>query len=194
MHDNLIIYINNQLTVKLSEEEISLIKSVFKYKKLRKHQYLLQAGDVCKLAGFLLKGAMKLYTVDDTGKESILDLFLENWWVGDKESFQTASPSPYYIDACEETEMLLVSKTDYDKYLQPQRFMGEFIGSLMEKRALQLYKQVYAAKTLTAEQRLIDLEGKHPEFFQRFPQRIIASYLGMTKETLSRIRANFLKK
>ena len=194
MYEVLIQHINTYLDKKLSEEEIMIIKDTFKPKKLRKHQYFLQEGEICKSAGFIVKGALKQYIVDETGKENILGLYLDNWWVGDRESFNENLPSPYYIDAFEETELLIVTKDEGLDKLEKQPFMIEFMRILIEKQALKLLKRVHSTKTYTAEQRLAELEKSYPEFLQRFPQHIIASYLGMTKETLSRIRANSLKK
>lgn len=192
MHEQLISYINSQLEDELSGAEIDLIKETFVLKKLRKHQFLLQAGEICKIAGFVLKGALKQYTIDDTGKENILSLYVENWWAGDRASFIESSPSDYFIDAFEATEMLVISKQDYLNQLSKQRFMVDLQRVLSEKQSTQLLKRLQATKTLPAEQRLADFEKSYPDFLQRFPQHIIASYLGMSKETLSRIRSNAL--
>lgn len=194
MHDNLISYINSKLTTKLSEEESNLVSGVFIPIKLRKHQYLLQEGEICKFAGFIVRGAFKQYTVDKAGKENILGLYIENWWVGDRESFMIGTPSPYFIDAFEDTEILMVNREDYINKLSRQPFINEMIKVLTEKQSFQLLKRVHAAQTLSAEERYEDLQTRYPELLQRFPQHIIASYLGMTKETLSRIRAGSGKK
>lgn len=193
-HQTLIAYINRQIASPLTEEECALIQEYFVPKKLRKHQFLLQEGDISKWAGFVVKGALKMYTVDETGKENILGLFLENWWAGDRESFANGTPSPYFIDAFEDSELLVMTKDVYLTHFKNQRFVAELTRTLTERQALKLLKRVHATKTLTAEQRLLDLEKTYPEFIQRFPQHIIASYLGMTKETLSRIRAQMMKK
>lgn len=194
MHDTLITYINSKLTTKLSEEDSNLLASVFKPKKFRKHQYLLQEGEVCKFAGFIVKGAFKQYTVDKTGKENILGLYIENYWVGDRESFMVGTPSSYFIDALEDVEMLMVNREDFINKLSQQPFINEMIKVVTEKQSFNLMKRVQAAQTLTAEERYEDFQIRFPEFIQRFPQHIIASYLGMTKETLSRIRAGSGKK
>lgn len=194
MHDTLITYINSKLATKLTDEESNLLVSAFKAKKYRKHQFLLQEGEVCKFAGFIVKGAFKQYTVDKTGKENILGLYIENWWVGDRESFMIGTPSPYFIDAFEDVEMLLVNREDFINKLSRQPFINEMIKVLTEKQSFNLMKRVQAAQTLTAEERYADFQKRFPEFIQRFPQHIIASYLGMTKETLSRIRAGSVKK
>jgi CRP-like cAMP-binding protein len=187
--DQIITYINSQLAEELSEEEKEIVKKTFKPKRLRKHQFILIEGEVCKIAGFVVEGALKQYTVDESGKEHILNLYIENWWAGDRESYANGTPSPYYIEAFEETQLLVVSKLDYVNILSKQRFMNDLLRTLIERNSLQLLKRVHSSKTLSAEQRLADFESVYPEFLQRFPQHIIASYLGMTKETFSRIRA-----
>jgi len=194
MYDNFIAYINRQLTKPLTEEEIEIIKSAFTYKKLRKHQYLLQEGEVCKMAGFVIKGALKQYTIDKAGKENIIALLIDNWWAGDRESFVKDEPSAFYIDAFEETEMFVFTKNVYNETLSHQPFFKELLMILSEKHTFRLLKRIHATNTQTAEQRLMELENSYPAFFQKFPQHIIASYLGMTKETLSRIRANAAKR
>lgn len=194
MTDPLITYINARLSTPLSADEARSVTAAFVPKRLRRHQFLLQEGDVCRFAGFIVKGALKQYTVDADGKENVLGLFIESWWAGDRESFANGTPSPFFIQAVEETEMLIISKDGYESALKGKRFMDELLRTLMERQAQQLLRRVHATKSMSAEQRLADLEQQYPAFFQRFPQHLIASYLGMTKETLSRIRSNSQKR
>ncbi|MCU0429967.1 MAG: Crp/Fnr family transcriptional regulator [Cytophagaceae bacterium] len=188
MIDTLIEHINSKISKPLTENEIQLLSEIFQPKKLRKHQYLIQSGDVCKHAAFVVKGALKKYTIDQTGKENILELYIENWWAGDKESFMIGTPTPYYIDAYDDTEILIITKEDFTNKLTKLPFITELNNVLTERQSFQLMKRLHSSQTLTAEQKLEQLQDTYPEFFQRFPQHIIASYLGMTKETLSRIR------
>lgn len=194
MKEKLINYINSKLSTKLTEEDIGLIEDVFKWKRIRKHQFLLQSGDVCKSAGFVVKGALKKYTIDETGKENIIELYLENWWAGDRESYTTGIPTPYFIEAVEDTELLVISKDDFENRLKNRSFFTEFYMPVAERQSYQLMKRLHTTKTMSASQKVEDLLKNYPEFFKRFPQHIIASYLGMTKETFSRIRSNGLKK
>ncbi|PXY42281.1 cyclic nucleotide-binding protein [Flavobacterium cheongpyeongense] len=194
MIDILIQHINSKINNKLTESDISLLSEVFHTKKLRKHQYLIQSGEVCKIAAFVVKGALKKYTIDNSGKENILELYIENWWAGDKESFMIGTPTPYYIDAYEDSELLVITKDDFVNILSKLSFYSELNQSLTERQSFQLMKRLHSSQTFTAEQKLDELQNTYPEFFQRFPKHIIASYLGMTKETISRIRSNSSKK
>jgi len=192
MHETFIKYVNSYTTTPLTEGEIEVIKDTFVPKKIRKRQYFLQEGEVCKYAGFIVKGAMRQYSVDDKGVEHIVRLFIENWWVTDRESYVMLTPSVYNIDAWEDTDVLLITKADMNQ-LEKIPAVTQMARKLDENHAFAYQKRVNAAISLPAEQRYSDLAKTYPEFLQRFPQHIIASYLGITKETLSRIRKQAVK-
>ena len=194
MHEPLIKYINSFATTPLTSNEAELIKNTFEYKKIRKRQYLLQAGEVCKYAAFIVKGAMRQYTVDDKGAEHIFRLSIENWWAVDRESYVMLTPSPYNIDAWEDTDALLATRADLLILSNNIPAFREMTRKLDERHAFASQKRLNAAISMTAEQSYSNLAKTYPEFLQRFPQHVIASYLGITKETLSRIRNQASKK
>jgi CRP-like cAMP-binding protein len=130
---------------------------------------------------------MRQFSVDDKGMEHIIQLLLENWWVGDKESFDTETPSPYYIDAWEESDVLLIAKNNFDA-MHRIPAVAKMDDIIIDRHVNALQRRVRDAHSLSAEQRYENLIHTYPEFMQRFPQHMIASYLGITKETLSRIR------
>jgi len=193
MHESLIHYIRDHSSTPLTETEIEVIKDVFTFKKLRKHQFLLQEGQVCKYGAFIVKGAMRQYSIDDKGAERIVNLYLENWWASDRESYVMLTPSKYNIDAWEHSELLLITKADYLNQLTPIPAINEMARKMDENFAIASQKRV-ASISLSAEERYAELVRTYPEFLQRFPQHIIASYLGITKETLSRTRSHAAKK
>jgi len=194
MHDSFIAYVKNYSATPLAEGDIDLIKNTFLPKRIRKKQYLLQAGEVCKYSAFIVKGAMRQYSVDEKGAEHIVRLSVENWWAGDRESFIRLTPSIYNIDAWEDTDALLITYADFLSGLNKIPAINEMIKRLDENHAFALQKRVNASISLPAEKRYEDFTKQYPEFIQRFPQHIIASYLGVTKETLSRIRHHAVKK
>ncbi|UII29584.1 Crp/Fnr family transcriptional regulator [Fulvivirga ulvae] len=193
MYNQLVSYINNYSTTPLNDSEIERIKSIFLPKKLRKRQYFLQQGEVCKYLGFVVKGALRQYSVDDRGNEHIIRLSIENWWAGDRESFTMLTPSLYYIDAWEETDLLIATQADLSTLNELPAFI-ETKNRLDDNHAFALQKRVNATISLSVEERYDELSKTYPEFIQRFPQHIIASYLGITKETLSRVRSKAVKK
>lgn len=93
MHETLIAYINAHATIPLNEAEAELIRNIFVPRRIRKKQYFLQEGEVCKYIGYIVKGAMRMYSVDDKGVEHVVSLYVENWWAGDRESFMMLTPS-----------------------------------------------------------------------------------------------------
>ena len=194
MHDSLIKYFNSYTTTPLNEGEIELIESVFQSKKFRKRQYFLQEGDVCRYTAFIVKGAMRQYTVDDRGEEHIVRLSIENWWATDRESLMKQTPSIYFIDAWEDTEALLVTKAAFFDLMDHIPTLSEWMRNIDVNFAIASQRRLNAAISLSAEERYHDLEKNYPEFLQRFPQHIIASYLGIRKESLSRIRSRSVKK
>lgn len=193
MYESLINYIERHSTQPMSPEDIEHIKSFFIPKKIRKKQYLLQEGEVCKYAAFIVKGAMRQYSVDDKGVEHVVQLYLEDWWVTDRESFTMLTPSTFNIDAWEDTEVLLISKADSVELMKIPAF-NEMGRILDDKHSFSSQKRINAFISHLAEQRYIDFLTAYPEFLQRFPQHLVASYLGITKETLSRIRGQIIRK
>lgn len=194
MYESLLKYINRYSSTQLTNSEFELIKSVFIPKKIKRKQFFLQEGDVCKHFAFIVKGAMRQYMVDDKGVEHIVHLGIENWWVGDRESWVMLTPSIYYIDAWEDTESLLITRADTLKLVHQLPAFTELLRLLDERNNIATQKRITSSISFTAEKRYADFINSHPDFLQRFPQHIIASYLGITKETLSRVRKQAIRK
>ncbi|WP_210420778.1 Crp/Fnr family transcriptional regulator [Chitinophaga sp. XS-30] len=162
--------------------------------KIRRRQYFLKEGEVCKHFAFIVKGAMRQYKVDDKGVEHVVHLGIENWWVGDRESWVMLSPTAYCIDAWEDSELLLISREDAVRLQHELPAFSEMTRLLDERNNIANQRRITSSISATAEGRYSDFVDCHPDFLQRFPQHIIASYLGITKETLSRIRKQALQK
>lgn len=193
MFDRFRDYITRNATSPLSEEHLALIQSALRPKSFRKKQYFLQEGEVCKNFGFIIKGATRQYTVDDKGVEHIVRLSLEDWWVGDRESWVSGTPSQYNIDMWEDTDMLLISRADMLRLIEEIPAYEEMVRKMDDRHSIAAQKRLNAAISLPADKRYNDFADNNPEILQRFPQHLIASYLGITKETLSRIRKQSLK-
>ncbi|GGH12274.1 Crp/Fnr family transcriptional regulator [Sphingobacterium alkalisoli] len=193
MHERLITYINNHSKAPLTIEEEALITASFQPKKLRKKQYFLQEGDVCKHTSFIVKGAMRQYSVDDKGVEHIVHLYIENYWASDRESMIMLTPSKYNIDAWEDTELLIITRADMLDLMEKIPALVEMIRQMDERNAIANQRRLNSTISNTAEKRYEEFAEHHPQFIQRFPQHLIASFLGITKETLSRIRKQSLR-
>lgn len=144
--------------------------------------------------GFIVKGAMRQYSVDDSGMEHIVRLSVENWWVGDRESHINLTPSAYYIDAWEETELLQVTRADQIGEMRSIPAMIEMVRYLDDNFAIATQRRLNSHISLSAGERYAEFAKLYPDFIQRFPQHMIASYLGITKETLSRVRKQAVNK
>ena len=175
--------------ISISKEEFDFCKTLFIPKKLRKRQYLLQEGDVCKYTSFVEKGILRTYTVDEKGNEPILQFSMEGWWIADIYSFLTNEPSPYNIEALEECELLLITKPSWDILLEKVPAFERYFRILIQNNLIATQRRLMSSLSETAEEKYTKLINNFPGCLQRVPQHMIASYLGITPETLSRIRS-----
>lgn len=186
MHELLLRNIRQKITLTNQEEE--LLKTFFIPKKLRKKQYLLQEGEVCQYAAFVEKGALRSYTIDKKGNEHILEFATENWWISDLFSFYSGEPSIYMIDALEDSELLLIRKERYEEMMQAIPSMERYFRLLLQNHLIATQRRLNDKLSLPAEELYIKLIETCNSIPQRVPQHMIASFLGITRETLSRIR------
>ncbi len=194
MYDALRKYVSEYSGAPVTDEEFELIKVAFTSRKIRKKQYFLQAGDVCKYIAFIVKGALRQYSVDDKGLEHIIFFGIENWWVSDRESFTMLTPSRFNIDAIEDCELLVATSEQMQHLVSNSPAFRKTIALLDQRHSIATQKRIHASISMTAEDRFLDLLQNNPTFLQRFPQNMIASYLGISPETLSRIRKKALQK
>lgn len=179
-------YISQYTTI--SEEDFKLIKHYFIQEKFKKKQCLLLEGEICKYVAFIVKGAMRQYYVDEKGVEHVINLYVENWWAGDRESFVMVTPSIYTIDAWEDCDVLLISRENVLKLRRQFTAFNELLLKLDERNAIATQRRLTYSISFSAEIRYKNFVDNYPYFVARFPQHIIASYLGITKDTLSRVR------
>src|SRR5678809_146398 len=171
--------------IPLTEEEQELIKNYLTLKKLRKKQWLLQEGDVCKCVCFVEKGALRLYKVNEDGSEHIIQFALEGWFITDLYSFLTNEPSMYNIDAIEDSELVLITRSASDELRKLSPKYQEFIFQVTSKAYIQLERRITSTLSLSLEERYKELTSSYTDIIQRLPQHMIASYMGLTAETLS---------
>lgn len=186
-------YIDAGIASPVSDADFAQICAAFTPLKLKKRAFLLRAGEVCKHFAFVLEGALRLYSIDEKGTEHVLSLGVENWWVGDRESCVLLTPSPYYIDALEDASLLLITHAQMLALIRTVPAMAELMRELDQRHAAATQRRLEAAISSTAEERYVAFLAQYPSYEQRFPQHLIASYLGILPETLSRIRAKLLQ-
>ncbi|WP_018477696.1 Crp/Fnr family transcriptional regulator [Pontibacter roseus] len=180
--------------VQLTGEEQVQILDHLTFKKLRKKQYLLQEGDVCKAIAFVEKGALRAYSVDENSAEHIIQFGLEGWTIADLYSFLTGEPATYNIDALEDSELVLISKTAHEELLQTMPKYETYTRLNITGAYLAMQRRLTSIIGSSLDERYQDFIALYPHIAQRVPQHMIASYMGLTPETLSRIRRRISKK
>ncbi|WP_022826432.1 Crp/Fnr family transcriptional regulator [Hymenobacter norwichensis] len=185
-------YIDQQTRSTISDADFALVAAELLPYRLQKRQFLLQAGEVCQYQAFVMQGALRLYTMDARGNKHIHVLGVENMWIGDRESWAQLTPSPYYIDAVEDSQLLLINCPQAQGLVRTVPLVAELVRIQDERNAIATQKRLHDAISCSAEERYVAFIAQHPTYVQRFSQLMIASYLGISPETLSRIRTKLL--
>lgn len=186
MNPNLIEYIKRY--VNISETEIDIFNSYLKSKTLKKKEFLLKEGQICKSRYFITKGCIRLYYIDNKGNEQIIHFGIDNWWITDYESLINKTPSKLYIQATENTELLELPQGNFNELCQKLPQTERLFRKIMEKTYIASQKRIEYMFSLSGEELFNDFISTNPEFTQRVPQYMIASYLGMSPEFVSKIK------
>lgn len=191
MHTQLIKNISKY--VELTAEEKNLFETFWTEKTFDKGDYLLRNGEVCRTDNFVVKGALKAFYINsESGKEEILYLAIDEWWATDIESFRKQQPSIYNIQAIEETAVLQIRFNSFQDMLTQIPKLERFFRIILENYLGSLQRRIVLNNVNSAEQRYFDFLERYPEIADRVPQYLIASYLGISAEFLSRIRKRIL--
>ena len=181
-------------TVTLTENDKTIFGQHAVVKKIRKRQYLLQEGEVCKSIAFVSTGMLRSYLVDEKNSERIIQFAPEGWFISDLSSFVSNDPSNLNIDAVEDSELVLISQA---AHVHLENVIPEFFRfNCMQYRGayIALQKRLTNMFNFSAEEKYLKLLQIYPDIMQRVPQHMIASYLGLTPETVSRVRKKLLAK
>ncbi len=192
MNTNPLIYYFEKL-LPLNEEEKLMIEEVFKERRIKRKQFILQEGDVCNQNTFIVEGCFRMYMVDDKGKEHNLQFAVENWWIGDIGSFHSEKSSKLFIEAIENSVILQCNKEDQIKLFEKYPKFNRIFRVLAENAIISMQNRILQNISSTAEERYLDFVERYPHFFNRISNVQIASYLGVTPEFLSSIRKKIVK-
>lgn len=189
---NLISYLTTNLDIdqKSIEDLVANCKSIHVYKG----EYVLQTGQFCKHTFFVEKGLLRQYTIDEKSKEHIVQFAPENWFVTDRESAYFSQPSNYFIQALEDSIVLLIDEHFILQLSQQIKSFVEFNNKLLHNHIRHLQKRINQLLSATAEERYLDFIQVYPDILLRVPQTMVASYLGITPESLSRVRKELASK
>jgi len=178
----------------LTEEEFKLSSQFFIPRKVRKRQFLLQEGDVCRHLAFVNSGCLREYTVDQKGDEHITQFAIKNWWISDLNSFLSGVPATYNIDALQDSDVLLLEKSARENLFESVPKFERFFRLLLEANYIATHKRINDSLSASAEERYLAFIKTYPDLVEQIPQNQIASYLGITPQSLSRIRKELSQK
>lgn len=179
--------------IELSESDKQVLRNNYLVKKLKKRQFFLQEGDVCKYAGFVTKGCLKTYTIDKNGDEHVFQIAIEGWWISDMYSHLTGESATFTIEALEDCELLILDLEARETIFKQIPNYERFHRILLERNYVATQRRVNSMLSSSAEERYLAFINKYPQIVQRVPQLVIASYLGIAPESLSRIRKQLAK-
>jgi len=177
-----------QQRISLSEAEMELLRARSVVRKLRKWQSLLHEGEVWRLQCFIASGCCRLYRFDEAGTDHTLRFAVENWWVTDHESYRTETPSVYNIEALAATTVLTWTKESWDELLRAIPALKTFYEQLQARSYEASQRRIFSLISASAEAKYLEFQQTYPLVFNRVPLHMVASYLGMSRETLSRLR------
>lgn len=180
--------------VQLTEEEIVFFNSMLELKTVPKKTMLLKEGEVCSFEAYVNKGCIRNYYIDENGAEVILQFAIEDWWTSDIASFHYRTPSIIFIETLEACELLTISLENKEAILTKIPKLERMFRLMLQKNLASLQYRFIKSITSSAQEKYIDFLERYPTIPQRVAQHYIASYLGISPEFLSKVRAKLLKK
>ncbi len=174
--------------IKVSDEEFEKILSFFEVRTFGKKEILLEEGQVCRYNYFVLKGLIRKFYINEKGTEQTTEFAIETWWMTDNISYEHKTPSEFYIQTVEKSEVLVISSEAQEELLEEFPIMEKYFRIVYQRAVAALQNRVKYIFSFSKEEFYLNLLHKHPEFVQRVPQYLIASFLGFTPEYLSELR------
>lgn len=179
--------------IKLTDDEFRRCTAYFAQKKIRKRQFLLQEGEVCHDIAFVTGGCLRAYTVDHKGNEHVIQFAVPDWWISDLASYLGGSPAMQSIDALQDSEVLLLDRSARDELLNAVPALERFFRLLLEANYIATHRRIQDSLSASAEERYLTFIATYPDLSEQIPQAQIASYLGITPQSLSRIRRELMR-
>lgn len=183
-------YMGNYIDLK--PEDVSFLKSKITVRKYLKGQYIVQQGDVCKYECFVLSGCTKTFYIDKEGQEHILMFSIEDWWTSDMGSFITQTPADFNVQCLENSELVMFSFDVIEDLYAGIPKLERFFRQIIERAFVASQKRIVRNFSLSAKEQYLYFREQYPLIEQRIPQYMIASYLGITKEFLSKIKSQLI--
>jgi CRP-like cAMP-binding protein len=177
-----------------TDQDFEIVEAAFLFKRLAAGNFLQRAGDVTRYAAFVASGCLRNYVIDAKGKEHIVQFAPETWWLADSTSLNTGTPSQYFVDAIEDTEVLLIDGPSHQRLVDDIQAYGAAFRTGLQRHAAAKDQRIVNALRSSAQERYLEFLRVYPSIALRVPQTMLASYLGMRPETVSRIRKDLSRK
>jgi len=174
--------------------DFDLIRSVFLFKRLSPGEFLQRAGDITRHAAFVASGCLRNYVIDSKGKEHIVQFAPETWWLADATSLNNGTPSTFFIDAIEDSALLLIDAPSHQMLVDRVAGYAAAFRTGLQRHAAAKDQRIVSSLSASAEERYLEFLRVYPSMALRVPQSMLASYLGVTPETVSRIRKNLSRR
>ncbi|MGC1632469.1 MAG: Crp/Fnr family transcriptional regulator [Gelidibacter sp.] len=178
----------------IDDHEISPLLENCKIKRVQKDAFLLKPGEYCKQTFFVENGLLRQYSIDEKGKEHTISFAPENWFVTDRESVYFNQPTAYFIQALEDSTVTVLDKNLIQVLTDKAPSFTEFNNRLLHNHIRQLQNRINLLLSASAEERYLNFIEMYPDILLRVPQTMVASYLGITPESLSRVRKELAQK
>ncbi len=183
-------YLNNYID--LTDEEEALLRAKVVRRTYLKNQYIVQQGDVCTSVNFIISGCTKTFFMDAEGQEHIVMFSIEEWWTSDLGSFTSQTPSDFNVQCIENTQLIQITYQNLETLYRQIPKLERFFRKIVERAFVASQKRIIRNFSLDAKERYKIFEHIYPRINQRVPQYMIASYLGISKEFLSKIKSQLI--
>ena len=190
--DNIETYLSEILEI--PKDAITTCSGFYVSKKVAKNEFLLREGEICLDTFFVEKGLLRMFSLDKNGKEHVIQFAPENWLISDRSSLNFNEKSKFYIEAIEDTEVFILGNDFFTKMIENYPHIAERNDLLLQKHIRNLQNRVNSLLSDTAEERYMNFIKMYPDILLRVPQWMVASYLGITPESLSRVRKELARK
>jgi CRP-like cAMP-binding protein len=184
-------YLRSQ--IEISDEDLELIRAGSVQRRLRKWQPLLQDGETWLINCFIANGCLRVYRIGDDGREHTFRFGVDLWWVTDVESYNREKPSVFNIEALEPSTVIIWTKPKWTELTTAIPALKAFQESMLSNSYEASQRRIYSLISSSAEEKYNEFQKTYPGIFNRVPLHMVASYLGLSRETVSRLRKNFAK-
>lgn len=175
--------------ITLTDADVALLSSLLEVRDVKKKEHLLMAGEVCRHNYFVVQGCFRLYLITNKGNEQVIQFGIENWWITEYVSLKSGAPSQFYIQATENAQVVVLPRDKEEELYANIPQLERYFRLVLEKAYSAQLNRIHYIFNLTGEEQYRMMSRKYPEFVQRVPQYMLASFLGITPEFLSMLRA-----